>query len=349
MYTATSKGYLDTARLLLEKVTRAILATGILLVSNTAFAQDTIRIATWNIEHLGSPGRGLGGIGGGSLPLRSEAQLKQIARLIRDDLRVDLLAIQEVAITGISGSLRVSNPLEIIIEELGEDWSYHIGNPGGEIQLGSIHNMQNAFLWNAAKVRPVRLLDLTFPNALVGPKHLFDRVPLVGYFQALKNNRDTNDFLLVNVHLTSGQNNDENHLAAMVIIEQNIRNLLRQQNIKESDRIILGDFNDNPFAKTEGGEPRFIDLLYRYMETRRYRDFVTEEIGFTRLNADKTSIIDHILINNSIASRHLVGSVEKFLPEDSSNQGLARWRRTFSDHLPLILTLRVADEDDDVD
>lgn len=331
------------------KLSRVIIATCILLVYNTTFAQNELRIATWNIEHLGSPGRGLGGIGAGGLPLRSEAQLKEIAGLIRDDLRVDLLAIQEVAITGVSDFGHISDPLEAIIEELGDDWSYHIGKPGDEIELGSIHNMQNAFLWNAAKVRAVKLLDLEFPNEFVGKKHLFDRIPLIGYFQALKDNEDTNDFLLVNVHLTSGQGNDENHLAAMVIIEQNLRNLLRKHNFKESDRIILGDFNDNPFARDEDGDLRYIDLLYRYVETRGYQDLVTEEIGFTRLNDQKTSIIDHILVNRGIASRHLVGSVERFLPENSSDEDLARWRRTFSDHLPLIVTLKVANKDDDVD
>jgi exonuclease III len=98
-------------------------------------------------------------------------------------------------------------------------------------------------------VRLVKAFNFSFTNEYVGQKRLFDRLPLVGYFQALKDGSDTNDFLLVNVHLTSGQNNDENHLAAMVIIEQNIKNHLKREGIKESDKIVLGDFNDNQFAK----------------------------------------------------------------------------------------------------
>ena len=59
---------------------------------------ESIRVVTWNIEHLGSPGRGLGGIGAGTLPLRSEAQLKAIATFITNDLNADVVALQEVAI-----------------------------------------------------------------------------------------------------------------------------------------------------------------------------------------------------------------------------------------------------------
>ena len=315
----------------------------------TTFALDTIRIVTWNIEHLGSPGRGLGGIGSGSLQLRTESQLKEIARFIRDDLTADLLALQEVAITDTSRFGRFSDPLEIIVRELGADWTYHIGNPGNEIQMGSIHNMQNAFLWNMKKVHAEKIMNFHFSNDTVGRKRLFDRLPLVGYFQALKNGQNTNDFVIVNLHLASGQDNDENHLAAIVIVEQNISNLLKLNNINESDRIILGDFNDNPFAKDQTGVPIHLDLTYKYLESQKYDNLVTESMKFTRLNNEKSSIIDHIFVNSSIKSRHLNGSIERFLPDTSSTQNLANWRRNYSDHLPLIINIKVANQDDDVD
>lgn len=154
---------------------------------------------------------------------------------------------------------------------------------------------------------------------------------------------------LVNVHLTSGQNNDENHLAAMVIIEQNMNIQLKREGIKESDRIVLGDFNDNQFAKNADGTPKYMDLLYKYMELKKFDCLVTEQIGATRMDANLTSIIDKILVNSS-AKRHLQDTaVTKYMPPDSSTSGLAEWRKTYSDHFPLMIEIKVANQDDDVD
>ena len=194
------------------------LVMALMVSSGISWSQDTLRIVTWNIEHLGSPGRGLGGIGAGTLPLRSDEDLQKIALFIRDRLHADVLALQEIAISRVSAAGNDSVQLDRITEELGAEWAYHIGNPGsGEIAFGNFRNLQNAFLWNTKTVRLVKGFDLPFPNEVVGNKSLFDRRPLFGYFQALKDGQDTHAFLLVNVHLTSGQENDENHLAAMVV------------------------------------------------------------------------------------------------------------------------------------
>ena len=68
------------------------------------------------------------------------------------------------------------------------------------------------------------------------------------------------------------------------------------------------------------------------------------------MDANLTSIIDHVLVNNSVRSRHLQSlTVDRFQPDDATESGLATWRKTFSDHFPLTLTLKVANRDDDVD
>ena len=60
-----------------------------------------VKITTWNIEHLGSGGRGFGGgFGAGDIPMRTDAQLEAIADFIKSDLGSDVLAVQEIAITG---------------------------------------------------------------------------------------------------------------------------------------------------------------------------------------------------------------------------------------------------------
>ena len=321
-----------------------------LLISFNIFSLDKIRIGTWNIEHLSGSGRGLGGIGAGVLPKRSEEQLKEIANLIKNELKIDILAIQEVAINSIIDGKKISDALEVIRNELGYNWAYIIGESGLEdgISLDLAHNLQCAYIWNTNRAKMIKNFSLKFTNEVVGSKSLYDRLPFVVYFEALKNDIGTNDFLLINVHLASGQDNDENHLAAMIIIEQNIKNLLKNNHFKESDRIILGDFNDNPYTK-ENGEIKYSDFLYKYMEWKGYTDLVTRIIGSTRMDEKLESIIDHILINKGIHSKHLVlNSFKKYMPSQNHEE-LAEWRKTFSDHFPLYFDIKVSNSDDDVD
>jgi endonuclease/exonuclease/phosphatase family metal-dependent hydrolase len=179
---------------------------------------------------------------------------------------------------------------------------------------------------------------MDFENIKIG-KNAFDRHPLVGYFEAIKKGEENQtDFLLVNVHLKSGQNNDENHLGAMVIIEQNLKDYLKDHGIKESDKVILGDFNDNPY------DERYFDLLYRYMEHRKYVDLVTEDLGATRMDDDLKSIIDHVLVNSSFKNEMVEVKAKRYFPTSD----LAEWRKIYSDHFPISIEVKVR-KDGDVD
>ena len=83
------------------------------------------------------------------------------------------------------------------------------------------------------------------------------------------------------------------------------------------------------------------------MAFKGYRDLVTKEVGFTRMNLNLDSVIDHILVNRS-AKRHIPDDeADKFVPGPPHQ--FATWRRTFSDHFPLSFRLRIESGDDDVD
>ncbi len=147
--------------------------------------------------------------------------------------------------------------------------------------------------------------------------------------------------------MKSGQSFDENHLIAMTMTEFRLTRELRRERVKESDRIILGDFNDNPFARTSSGRQKFSPALYEHMAFKGYVDFVNAATEFTRMNRNLDSIIDHILVNRW-AKRHIPQDhAEKFTSGDSST--FAAWRRTFSDHFPLSFEIKVETSDDDVD
>lgn len=321
-----------------------------LLLMPTASVGDELTIVSWNIENIGAEdGRGFaGGFGAGDLPPRTDAQLSDIAEFITDTLAADVIAIQEVSITHFEEGRSRCEPLDKIIVELEGDWEYFIQDvdfiPDGHA------NLFVAFLWNSDRVQASNIFPLMLPNPDLAGANLYDRTPLVGYFEARNDDADgalTNDFVLVNVHLKSGQDHDENHLMAITLIEHSLTRKLKQAGIKESDRIILGDFNDNPYAKRSNGKPKFSDAMYQHMAFKKYTDLVTESSHATRMNTQLTSIIDHVLVNSSAKLHIDQDQADIFLPGAPAT--FATWRLTFSDHFPVSFKLDIRSSDDDVD
>jgi len=302
-------------------------------------AQAQVRVTTWNIEHLGSSGRGFGGgFGGGSLPLRTEDQLHAIGDFISDTLEADVIAVQEIAKTGPNDT---SLELDIIVEQMGPSWDYYLAEEPDDSE------MVNGFIWNSDIVSVIQPLTMEMPNIELAGKELFDRMPVVLYFETREEGQiNRNDIVLVNVHLASGQTNDENHAIAMIAIEHGLNRFLDENEITESDRVILGDFNDNPHRLTDAGNPMYISTLYDHMERKGYTNIVPASVGFTRMDNNLRSLIDHILVNRSAANDIISEEADKYLPGDSDTFGI--WRSTFSDHFPLSFELEIkADTDAD--
>ena len=298
----------------------------LLLLLVPALTQADIRVTTWNIEHLGSDGRGFGGgFGAGNLPRRSEAQLRQIGEFIRDTLQSDVIAVQEIAKTGPD---HTSLELDTITAHMGSNWEYFLADHPAE------SDMANGFVWNTDTVNVLKAFTMHLPNVALAGKELFDRRP-IGVYLELKEEGETdlNDIVLINVHLASGQDFDENHAIAMIAIEHAMNGVLRENEIAESDRVILGDFNDNPHALSAAGNPVHIRTLYDHTFRKTYVDLVPESLGFTRMDSNLRSLIDHVLANASARNDIIGAEVERFTPGPSS--GFAEWRETFSDHFPL--------------
>ena len=126
-------------------------------------AQDTLTLGTWNIEHLGTGGRGFGGgFGSGSLPRRTDAQLQQIARFIEDTVEADVLVLQEIAITQVVDDVSRSAQLDTIVEELGDGWDYFLP-PIAEVP-SNVNNLFNALLWNGNTVNQLTAFAMDLPD-----------------------------------------------------------------------------------------------------------------------------------------------------------------------------------------
>lgn len=147
----------------------------------------SLKIATWNIEHLGSSGRGFPECKKDLKP-RTENEFQKIAQFIKDELQLDIVAVQEVCITGKENNQSRSEQLDAIVKELGTDWKYYLANVNKE-DFG--FDMQNAFIYNSKKVDLSKSSEMEVPKFKVGEKPLFDRAPLVGYFE-IKNEKVRN-------------------------------------------------------------------------------------------------------------------------------------------------------------
>ncbi len=318
---------------------KAILILFVFISINAlSFSQkQTIRIATWNIEHMGSTGRGFPELKR-KLPARTNKHFKKIAALIKDTLLLNIVAIQEVSITTSENNKSHSKELDAIIKRLGSTWTYYLASVD---KTKYDAEMQNAFIYNTANVQLISAFEMSVPDFKVGKKAVFDRVPLVAYFKSTDPKIKNEDFILVNLHLASGKDNDENHLAAMVIIEQNLNNCLKKNGIstREYDRIILGDFNDDPFQKNADGNPIYISTLYDYMALKGYKDYVDESFKSTRMSNNFNSIIDHILVYKNLQNNIDHSKASIYLPPNKSEKDFFKWRSNYSDHFPVYIEI----------
>ena len=264
-----------------------------------ASCDEPIVVTTWNIEHLGSPGRGFGGGFGGfgryatpprqdELPRRTDAQLADIAKFIDGDLKSDIIALQEIGITHKRRNRSLCKPLDKIVADLesakeGADWAYFLPYTDEVPEYDDEKNLHLGFMWNRKRVRLVKVLEMSMRDQKLAGKELFQRIPLMGYFEEIREDGSPGiDFVIVNVHLASGQRNDENHLIAMTLIEFGIARDMARHAIAEPSIIIMGDFNENPNRKDAEGRALTSPALTAHMLFKGYTNLTKPEMQFTR-------------------------------------------------------------------
>lgn len=344
--------------------TLSICLSSLILLGLSAIAGDSnLTITTWNIEHLGTVGRGFGGgyggFGNGSvpplgkeLPKRSEAQLEQLADLIQTELGSDVIALQEIGITGRSRGKSLSHPLRSVISHLaksGADWSYYLPPLDETPADDAEDNTFLGFAWNKDRLRLLNAFEMPFPDLILAGKDVFERPPLIGYFESIRTDgRTGNDFVVVNVHLASGQDHDENHLIAMTLIEHGLNSALAKRGVRENERIILGDLNDNPLRLDSGGDPKYSPALYAHMKFKGYHHALPANPRTTRLSSRFDSLIDHIFVSQGLLPELVTAEAVLFAPYDfdGHTKEWAAWRTSFSDHLPLSIQIRVTSDND---
>ena len=137
----------------------------------------------------------------------------------------------------------------------------------------------------------------------------------------------------------------------MTLIQHELEANLGRYAVTEGDRIILGDFNDNPHAVDGDGQPAYSSALYEHMKFKGYVDLVTADMKTTRLSNNLDSLIDHVLVSSEARGHVPHERAELLGPEIGTADAaqLTSWRQTFSDHLPISFQIEIAASDDDRD
>ena len=278
----------------------------------TAQANQVFRVGTWNLEFLGADGNYRN-----NTPPRSEADYAAIGKKVVE-LGVCILAVQEI---NDEASLRK------VAAGAGASWDCVLGTSGSWDDGKTAQRI--GFLYDKAQV------DLLFAEELNGlPRQfedqpIFHRVPVTAAF---RHARSGCDFRLVTVHLKAGQKaQDAQKRRGEATLLAALLNELATQPREDGDIVLLGDFNS-----TYGTEPEQLfeaNQCFRYLEPRQ-----------------PTPTIMHFAegIDQVVASESCRELRRDSFTVDGDFDGMAKeaWRKTYSDHFPVVVTF-VANGDDD--
>jgi hypothetical protein len=313
-----------------------------------------LRIATWNLEHCRDhAARGFPEYtGSDAIPHRTPTEYGALAETIRD-LGLGLIVLQEIGGEDPPDEegFVFSSCLQQLRDALAPaSFRYAVASSGGSQRLAFLYDTDQFFLnWTCEP----QLAD----EPRVDGARLFARQPFLGFFTALRDGQEMNDFIAVGVHLASGQHRVKNHTIAMERIvgwidaERNAGNCVPAN---EYDILIAGDFNSNRFG------PR-IAAFWSSMEASGWKTLAGggETYPATRLSGrpprPRDSRIDYIIVSDlpgglfgeEIQEPGATVHAELIAGPEPSVPDFGLWFRVNqSDHLPVSFRMRVIPDND---
>jgi len=294
-----------------------------LAASLAAQASNELRIGTWNLEFFGGPPamRSVFLDGGKrrELPARDEQDLQKIGAFIRE-LGVSVLAVQEI---GNEATLRA------LCQQIGPSWSLVLGTTGGWTDGKALQAI--GFLYDDARVELLWAEEmLDFPREKDNLP-IFHRVPVTACF---KDRASGLDFRAVCVHLKAGkETNDQKKRSLEAAGLRDWLITLQASKDEDQDIVVLGDFNSG--YGTDAQKSLESSGAARYLPQRSAEP--------TIMHFDEP--IDQI----APSPRFLEALPETFDAHGEAAQAdKETWRKTYSDHFPVTVTLK-SERDDDPD
>ncbi|MGE3175225.1 MAG: endonuclease/exonuclease/phosphatase family protein [Planctomycetota bacterium] len=297
------------------------IALALLSAPHAAAQDDTLRIGSWNLEFLGDPGQHrtvyLDNGGREQLPPRTDDDLRRIGALVRE-LGVSMLAIQEICGEQAARDLAAA---------IGPTWRDVLGTTGGWNDGATFQSL--GFVYDGARLELLwaeELLD--FPRER-DDLPIFHRVPVTACFR----DRVTGiDFRAVTVHLKASMKPadlQKRKLEATVLRDWIV--LLQATPGEDQDLVVLGDFNS-----TYGTDPQQ----------------VLEQAGVLRYLPQRVAEPTIMHFAEPIDQVAVAPAFTEVDPATFDAHGEAAaadpraWRKTYSDHFPVTVTLRASADDD---
>lgn len=277
-----------------------------------AQGSQTFRIGTWNLEFLGA-----GGNFRNDMPPRSDADLAAIGRKVVE-LGVCVLAVQEI---NDEASLRK------VAAGAGPGWDVLLGTSGSWDDGKTAQHI--GFLWDRGQVELLFAEELLqLPREYEG-QPIFHRVPVTAVW---RHKASGCDFRAVTVHLKAGQKaqDAQKRRGEATALAGWLDGLAMTPN-EDPDVVLLGDFNS-----TYGTEP---EQLLEQSHRRRY----LEPRAPTPTIMHFAEPIDQVVVGQAFRELR-----PDSLTVDGDCDGMTKdaWRKTYSDHFPVTVTI-VAQGDDD--
>ena len=299
-------------------------------------------VGTWNIEYL-KEGHTRGfpeyTQGGPTYDPRTLEDYYKIAEVIQNDLDAKIMILNEIN----GQSTSYSEELEKLVNILGNHWQYRLSSTGNSQRI--------AFLYDTMFVRAQKIFDINIEEKIVDNKDIFDRDPIVGYFQfKIGNGELKNDLIIIGLHLASGQTKLDNHNEAMNQLREKLIALVQDGEVpsNEKDILIGGDFNASRYDN-------YIEEFWNDYIPDDY-DLITlapefsEEYLATRLGGvplHPKSKIDYLM-----ASKIEGGLFEELTQATATvhhellGSDFNEFRKSMSDHIPVTIRIKLTDDND---
>lgn len=308
----------------------------------------TYTVGTWNLEWFKDEKlRGYPEYtytpAGPKIPPRTEEDYTAIAEVISQDLGAAVMVLDEI--NGPSSEFEeppnVRSPeMDLLLSRLGANFDYVLSSSGGDQHV--------AILFDKSKVRLNNVVEIHVPPTKVQGDDIFARDPLVAHFTFLANGTDQHlsDFVLVGLHLASGQSQNKNHDAAFKILTQELDKLLQTGEVLpqgEKDIILAGDLNLDFFDNKK-------ETYLEQMEAGPYNVLADPGYPATRLAGvplQPKSRIDYIIATDlMVGSGKEIGASQASVHQELANGNFDAYRRVFSDHFPVTISVRILPDDD---
>jgi exonuclease III len=299
-------------------------------------------VGVWNLEWL-CDGKERGfpedTHGGPSYDARVDQDYAAIAEVIENQLHPAVLVITEVNASAQDGVIPRSNEINRLCSNLGQHYEYFVLKSGGQQHV--------AMLYDKNIVRLNTSFEIEVAPRKVGNSDIFARDPLVGHFGVISSgDSHLSDFVVVGLHLASGQDKTQNHDQAMKLVTDTLKYLIQEGELLpsgEGDIILAGDMNLSIFDNKK-------EHVLEQMESGSWDILADDNYPATRcagVPLSPQSQIDYLIVTDEMRGPGAeITQSQADVHQDLANSHWDDFRRVFSDHFPVTVTVHPVVDDD---